>query len=137
METTDYLAPYIRFQGKCREAMAFYLEAFGGDLSMTSFEEAGVIEAPHPEYIMHAQLITPEGMTFMGTDGAGEPVSYGTSISLAIVTEDHDRGHILFDALSEGGEIDVELEKQMWGAEFGAVVDKFGVNWMFNISPNE
>jgi PhnB protein len=28
----------------------------------------------------------------------------------------------------------VPLEKQMWGDEYGACVDRFGVPWMVNIS---
>lgn len=135
MESIDYLAPYIRFEGRCKEAMEFYADAFGGELSMISFEEAGISDAPFPKQIMHSQLITPEGMTFMGTDGVGEPLIYGNAISLAVAVENHDRGHQLFDDLAQGGHIDVPLEVQLWGAEFGAIVDKFGVNWMFNITP--
>jgi PhnB protein len=36
--------------------------------------------------------------------------------------------------LSEGGTVMVQLEKQMWGDEFGMCADKFGVTWMVNIA---
>jgi PhnB protein len=39
-----------------------------------------------------------------------------------------------FAKLSEGGTVTVALEKQMWGDEFGMCTDRFGINWMVNIS---
>ena len=41
--------------------------------------------------------------------------------------------HGYFAKLAEGGTVDVPLEKQMWGDEFGACRDRFGVSWMVDI----
>jgi PhnB protein len=30
--------------------------------------------------------------------------------------------------------VTIPMEKQMWGDEFGMVTDKFGINWMVNIT---
>ena len=39
-----------------------------------------------------------------------------------------------FSGLSEGGTVETELATQMWGDDYGAIVDRFGVRWMFNIA---
>lgn len=132
-EENQYLAPYLRFGGQCREAMRFYHTAFGGELHMQSFIEAGYDEVTHPENIMHAQLISPDGFTFMGTDGLDEPLNIGNNISLSIITSDKGRGYQLYEYLRKGGRTDIDLEETDWGAEFGAITDRFGISWMFNI----
>jgi PhnB protein len=42
-----------------------------------------------------------------------------------------------WDALADGGAVFVPLEKQMWGDEFGMCADRFGVQWMVNISQSQ
>ena len=37
-------------------------------------------------------------------------------------------------ALSEGGEVPMPLEKQMWGDEYGSCTDRFGISWMVDIT---
>ena len=34
--------------------------------------------------------------------------------------------------MSDGAEITMPLADQFWGARFGMLTDKFGMNWMFN-----
>ena len=38
----------------------------------------------------------------------------------------------LFDALSAGGKVTMELQDMFWGDYYGSCTDKFGVQWMFN-----
>jgi PhnB protein len=38
----------------------------------------------------------------------------------------------LFDALSAGGKVTMDLQDMFWGDYFGSCTDKFGVQWMFN-----
>jgi PhnB protein len=37
-----------------------------------------------------------------------------------------------FDAMAEGATIKMPLQDTFWGAHFGMITDKFGINWMFN-----
>jgi PhnB protein len=39
---------------------------------------------------------------------------------------------LLFDALSVGDKITMELKDMFWGAYFGSCTDKYGINWMVN-----
>jgi PhnB protein len=129
------LNPYLNFKDTAREAMEFYRDALGGELHLNTFGEAGDPSAPGADLIMHAQLETPAGFTLMGSDAppdmeTGE--SGGFAVSLSGDDEAELRGY--WDKLSEGGQVTVPLEKQVWGDTFGMLTDRFGVGWMVNIA---
>ena len=127
------LNPYLSFSGNAREAMEFYRNVFGGELTVSTFGEFGADDAAIADQVMHAQLETEGGFTLMASDpppGAGQPSSNG-AISLSGEDGDELRGY--WDELSDGGTVVTPLERQMWGDEFGQCVDRFGVRWMVNI----
>jgi len=122
---------YLSFAGQARAAMTFYQSIFGGELTVTTFGEAGVSYGP-PEDLMHAQL-TVDGKAFlMASDGMDDKEFKGFSLALGGNDGDELRGY--FNKLAEGGTVTKPLEKESWGDEFGMITDKFGVNWMVNIA---
>jgi PhnB protein len=132
------LNPYLNFDGKTAEAMKFYQSVLGGELELHSYGEFG---APVPEdekyRIMHAMLKN-DALTFMASDGnEHHPVHMGDNITMSISGSDEEPLRKYFEGLSEGGKIDMPLEKQVWGDIFGMLTDKFGVHWMVNISTGE
>lgn len=132
---TSRLNPYINFAENARQAMEFYREVFGGELSMSTFGEAGGADGPDADKIMHAQLETPAGYTIMASDApTGMEHSEGSSLSISLSGDDGDELRRYFSGLSDGGQVTMPLEKQMWGDEFGMCVDRFGIAWMVNIS---
>jgi len=129
------LNPYIQFDGSAREAMEFYQAIFGGDLATNTFAEFGASSGPDDENkLMHAQLETPSGFTLMASDTPpGMSYNPGENISVSLSGDDEElRGY--YEKLAEGGKVTMPLEKQVWGDEYGQVLDKFGINWMINIS---
>jgi PhnB protein len=129
------LNPYIAFADTAREALEFYRGVFGGELTLSTFGEAGGADGPDADKIMHGQLETPAGYTLMVSDTpAGMERTVGTNISISLSGDDADELRGYFAALADGGVVTVALEKQMWGDEFGMCVDQFGVGWMVNIS---
>ncbi len=127
------LNPYVMFDGTAREAMAFYESVFGGTLSVSTFGDAGAPDVD-PALVMHAMLETPQGFTLMASDvPPGMPHQPGSSISVSLSGDDGDALRGFWQQLSEGGTVNVPLEKQVWGDEFGACTDPFGVDWMVNI----
>ena len=129
------LNPYISFSDTARQAMEFYREVFGGELTLSTFGESGMAEGPDADKVMHAQLETPAGYTLMASDTPpGMDRSVGTNISISLSGDDGDDLRGYFARLSDGGAVTVPLEKQMWGDEFGMCVDQFGIAWMVNIS---
>lgn len=136
MSTT--LNPYLTFAKNCKEAMEFYQSILGGELKMTTFGQGmpGGDES-EKDLIMHA-VIENGPLTFMASDGGSHhPVNVGDNISLSISGEDDEVITKYFDGLSEGGKVDMPLEKAPWGDKFGMLIDKFGIHWMMNISAGQ
>jgi PhnB protein len=129
------LNPYVMFEGTARAAMQFYESVFGGTLTLSTFGEAGAPEGVDPDALMHAMLETPDGFTLMASDlPPGMPHQPGSSISVSLSGDDAAALRGWWEQLSEGGTVTVPLEKQMWGDEFGACTDRFGLSWMVNIT---
>lgn len=131
------LNPYLSFAGNAREAMEFYRSVFGGHLSVSTFGEFGASDDPAvADGVMHAMLETKLGFTLMASDTPPgmEASAPGGSITLSLSGDDAELLRGYFDALAEGGTVGVPLEKQMWGDEFGQLVDKFGTPWMVDIT---
>lgn len=136
---TAILNPYLNFRGTAREAMEFYHAAFGGELTVSTFAELGQEVGPgEADTVMHAQLETPSGFVLMGSDVPAE-MDYATgvndfSVSLSGAHSDDAELRGYWDKLSQGATITQPLETAPWGAAFGMLTDRFGVNWLMNIS---
>lgn len=129
------LNPYISFQNDARQAMEFYKDVFGGDLTMNTFGEYGDPNAPGADGIMHGQLKTDSGFTLMGADTPpGMQRNPGDNITISLSGDDEQELRGYWDKLSQGGTVTIPLEKQMWGDLFGQCTDRFGVQWMVNIA---
>jgi PhnB protein len=129
------LNPYISFTDNARQAMEFYKDVFGGTLVLNTFGEFGQPDSPDSDKIMHGMLDTDSGFTLMGADTpAGMEHNPGTNIAVSLSGDDSGELHGYWDKLSDNATVTVPLEKQMWGDEFGACMDKFGISWMVNIT---
>lgn len=129
------LNPYVMFDGSARAAMTFYESVFGGTLTITSFGEGGAPEGVDPSGVMHAMLETPAGFTLMASDAPmGEAHKPGSGISISLSGDDAEALRGWWQQLSEGGNVWVPLALQPWGDEFGACTDRFGLDWMVNIT---
>lgn len=129
------LNPYLNFPGTAREAMTFYQRVLGGELTINTFGEYGT-QGEGADGIMHAQLETPGGLVLMASDmppGQEGGHAPGTNITVSLSGDDPQLRDY-WQALSEGGEVQMPFEKQMWGDEFGMCVDRFGLSWMVNIA---
>lgn len=126
------LKVYLFFKGEAKEAMEFYKSVFGGELSATTYKDAGMnAEGTSPEWLMHCSLDGGE-VKLMGSDTVqASPVAKKVSLSLG--GTDETRMREIFDQLSAGGKVFSALKKEAWGDLFGSFTDKFGVEWMMNI----
>jgi PhnB protein len=80
-------------------------------------------------------LETPNGFTLMGADTPpGMDYTPGTTMTVSLSGDDAELLQGYWDQLSEGGNVGVPLERQMWGDTFGMVIDRFGTPWMVNIA---
>ena len=138
------LNPYLNFQGNTEEAFNFYKSVFGGEfLILQRFKdtpEAGDIPENEQDKIMHVALSIGKGNTLMATDtldSMGQTLVVGTNISLSISAESEEEADKLFKGLSVGGVIIMPLAKAFWGAYFGMLTDKFGIQWMVDYDYNQ
>ncbi len=128
------LSSYVSFRGDARAALEFYQQVFGGTLAMNTFAEFGMT-GPQEDQLMHGQLTMPSGQNLMASDTPpGMDYTEGRRVSLILHGEDEAELRGYFDRLSEGGTVHTPLEKQMWGDIYGQCTDRFGIEWMVNIS---
>ncbi len=114
--------------------MEFYHSVLGGDLKMSTFGESMPTLDEGKDKIMHAVLEN-HHIVLMASDGPpGSEVKFGDNVSLSLVGSDSEFLTKYFNDLAEGGKITMPLEKQSWGDTFGMLIDKFGIQWMVNIS---
>ena len=131
------LNPYISFEGTAREAMEFYKTVFGGELTLSTFGEAGMTDHDvKPDGIMHAMLVADNGITLMAADTATGMRAYvaGTNMSISLSGDNEEELTGYYNKLVEGGQVEQPLTKAPWGDTFGMCIDKFGVFWMVNIT---
>ncbi len=129
------LSPYVRFNdGKCREAMNFYKECLGGELIIQTVSETPMAKDMPPEAqnsVMHASLKS-EGLELSGSDMMRDKAVVGDNVVLALNFDTEAEIRDIFAKLSTQGEVFMPLENAFWGAIFGVVTDKYGVEWMLN-----
>ena len=126
------LTPYLMFNGNCEEALNFYATTIGGQITHLSRFEGSPAESmsADKQKVMHATFEGP-GFSFMASDGS-KPVTDSGNIHLCIDYKDAAAMENVFNALADGGNITMRLQDTFWGAKFGMLTDRFGINWMFN-----
>jgi PhnB protein len=135
------LNPYLTFIGNCEEAFNFYKSIFGGEFQFLGRykdvpeEERKTFKDEDDEKIMHVSLPINKDTTLMGCDSQapfGHTTEFGSNISLALNTDSRQDADRLFKGLSADGQIKMDMNETFWGAYFGMVKDKFGIQWMIN-----
>lgn len=131
--------PYLNFDGTTEAAMGFYAQALGGTL--TPINRFGEMPGDMPmtdalkQRVLHVGLELPSGEKIMASDtfpGMGPPQQVGNNFSISLHPDDRATAEAIFAALSDGGRVTVQLADQFWGAYFGFLTDRFGVQWMIN-----
>ena len=126
---------YLRFNGNCNEAMAFYKDCLGGELTIQKIGEspmAGNMPQKMQDKIMHSTLKN-DGITIMASDLCDENgLIKGNDVSLMLDCNSEDEIRTTYAKLSGGGKKTHPLEVTFWNALFGDLTDKFGINWLLH-----
>ena len=124
---------YLTFDGNCKEAMTFYHKCLGGDLQVHPFSQGPADMAKGAgDRLMHASVTSGTSVVMASDSMPGMPVTAGNNFSISVQCETDEEADRLFGSLSEGGTAVMPMADQFWGAYFGMLTDKFGINWMFN-----
>jgi PhnB protein len=128
------LNAYLFFPGNTEQAIAFYQQVFGGQVSITRRGEVDPTAASEQEknQVINA-LLTGGDITLRASDREDTSTDPQTRIELSLIGTDDARLRALFDGLAEGGTVRAKLERQFWGDVFGAVTDKYGIGLQVNI----
>ncbi len=136
--------PYLNFNGNTEEAFNFYKSVFGGEfMALMRWKEAPKAEkipAGDRDKIMHVSLPIGKGNVLMATDtceSMGQTLTVGNNFYVCISAESKEEAEKLFSGLAAGGKIAMPLEDTFWGAYFGMLIDKFGIQWMVSYDYNQ
>ncbi len=126
------LSPYIFYPGTAEEALHFYADVFGGTISDVKRYEDSPVEdmAKDKRKLMHGRVSFGKSLLML-CDGP-EVTTAISNIQLSVEFSDINDMNAKFVNLAESGKITMELQDAFWGARFGMLTDKFGINWMFN-----
>ena len=138
------VSTYLNFPGNTEEAFNFYKTVFHSEFHGGGIQRFGDIPAPEgmpplsdedKKLILHVELPILGGHILMATDAPesmGFKVEYGNNIHINLEPDTREETKRLYEALSDGGKVTMELQDMFWGAYFGSCTDKYGINWMFN-----
>lgn len=74
----------------------------------------------------------------MGTDATPRhPYDKIKGACVVLDAPDPEEAEQAFEALSEGGRIEMPMEETFWAHRFGMTVDRFGAPWMVNCGTKE
>lgn len=138
---------YLNFQGNAEEAFRFYQTVFNTEF-VTPFmymkdvppqPDMPVLSEKDANSVMHVALPILGGTVIMGTDmleSWGHKLVIGNNTSINLEPDSKEEADRLFGALSAGGSDIAPMRQEFWGY-WGCCLDKFGVRWMINYSPEQ
>lgn len=137
------VSTYLNFPRNTEEAFNFYKSVFGGEFfgeimrmgDVPPSEDMPPLAEEDKNLVMHVELRILGVHSLMGTDAPesmGFQMNFGNNVYINLQPDTREETKKLFDALSEGGTVTMELSDMFWGDYFGSCTDKFGVQWMFN-----
>ena len=129
------LFTYLSFDGDCADAFRFYEKVLGGKLEMLmTFADSPMAGQVGPEWqnrVIHAYLAV-DGGAIMGGDAPPGAYVRPAGFCANVQVDNVEEAERIFNALAEGGQITMPLEKSFWAERFGMLVDRFGVPWIVN-----
>jgi PhnB protein len=129
-----HLVPYLHFNGNAEEVLNFYKDAFDGEiLTINRYGDSPMkLDESLNNKIIHSRLKFDDNIIMISDSFNGKLANTDGNIQLSVEVDDENKLNEAFNKLADGGKVTMPLAKQFWGATFGMLQDKFGVNWMFN-----
>lgn len=124
---------HLNFQGNCAEAFDFYKKVFGAkDAFLMKYSDAPVgmpVDADWKDKVMHTSIPLGDGL-LMGCDapkGRSTPIG---GFQVSVESKDEAEVKRIYNALQEGGSVQMPISPTFWSPLFGMCTDKFGIAWM-------
>jgi PhnB protein len=127
------MSVHLNFGGNCKEAFALYQKVFGTaapfEMTYRQAPEGAPVPADWKDKVMHTSIPLGEGM-LMGCDTPPDRTKPIGGFQISVGSSDQAEVKRIFEALSQGGSVQMPLQKTFWSPLFGMCTDKFGVGWM-------
>ena len=118
------VTPFLMFEGKCAEAVAFYVALVGGEIAQMERRPDGGVQRCD---------FTLRGHAYRGFDSpVKHAFSFTPAISLFVECADEAELDRLYAALIEDGKALMPLGDYGFSRKFGWLNDRFGVSWQLN-----
>ncbi|HLO58464.1 MAG TPA: VOC family protein [Bacteroidales bacterium] len=142
------VSTYLNFPRNTEEVFNFYKSIFGGEFEggisrfgdIPPSDEIPPLAEADKNLVMHISLPLLGGHRLMGTDAPesmGFKVNFGNNVYITLEPDSREETKRLFDRLSDGGQVEMELQDMFWGDYYGSCTDKYGVRWMFNCAAKQ
>lgn len=126
---------YLMFDGQCEAAFNRYTEIFGGNLEMMRYADSPEDMQVPDEYqqrVMHVCLTVGDQLLMASDNLPQYPYEGIKGCSVSLQVDNVPEAERLYEALSEGGSVQMELQATFWATRFAMLTDRFGVSWMIN-----
>ena len=132
--------PYLNFNGRCEEALAFYGKALGAKIErVMHFKDSpdpSMVSPGSENKVMHSSFRVGDAIV-LASDGRCQGETNFQGISLTLTVPDEAEAERRFGALSDGGQVQMPLTKTFFSPRFGMVADRFGMTWMVLVESRE
>lgn len=140
---------HLNFHGQAREALQFYADVFGGDVTVATYGDFGMpAEVPGSSNVVFGQVVSADGFRVMAYDIPGPAADVvrgetrrenGTTITdrpyfVSVRGTTLDEVSAYWERLEVGATIVEPLAASAWSAGFGMLTDRFGVTWVLDVA---
>ncbi|WP_160017449.1 VOC family protein [Pseudomonas sp. 8O] len=126
---------YLMFDGQCEAAFNRYAEVFGGNLEMMRYADSPEdmeVPAEYQQRVMHVCLTVGDQLLMASDNLPQYPYEGIKGCSVSLQVDNVPEAERLYEALSAGGSVQMELQATFWATRFAMLTDRFGVSWMIN-----
>jgi PhnB protein len=131
---TVKLTPYITLEGRTKEAIQFYQQSIGAEiLSIATYGDMPNMPSTFTDelksLVAHAKLKVGEAELMLSDSPDGGSPGTGKQVTICITTNDVDHSKRIYEALRQGGQVNIPFKEEPFSPGFGDVTDKFGVTF--------
>jgi len=134
------LITYLTFGGNCREAMSFYQHCLGGELQVFTLGDSPFgsrLPNTFVHFVLYASL-KKDDLILLGTDMVNDDgLIIGNAVSIFIVCNSESEIRSYYKKFMQGGKVLCPLARGTNGSLFGNVVDRYGIQWLFQYSERQ
>ena len=125
----------LAFDGRCEQAFRYYGHCLSGDITfLMRYQELPAGPGVPPDWgqkVAHATF-TAQALVLHGADVPPGRYQKPQGFALQLNLSDLDEADRIFDALADGGTVQMPLAETFWALRFGMVTDQFGIPWLIN-----